>query len=164
MSETMTRSGLVDLINAKGGAFPVGLLTKTQPKVRKTGNPYPEISRVTRRNMFLGASYESCVNNKQERQGGERDFEAESLPWGEHRGRFLIEHKGKTYLAAYPVASGCHGEDKWITPDGVEVDFSVVEPFLPKSNEPKSGVAWRTIALENILEVSLDGRTITLVG
>jgi len=160
--KTMTRTGLVELLNARGGCFPVGILTKTQPKVRKTNNPNPEICRLTRRNVILGAAYESCVNNLQERQGGERSFESEPLPWGQHQGRFMIENKGKLYLAAYPVASGCKGEDKWLTPDGVEVDFSVVEPFLPKASDSKSGVAWRTFALENVLEITLDGETIAL--
>lgn len=158
----LTREALVEKLNARGGCCPVGLLTATEPRVRKTNNPHPVVIRVTRRNAFIGGSYENIVNNAQERRGEARDFEAESLPWGEHAGRFMITHKGETYLAYYPVATGCKGEDKWLTPDGVELDFSTVEPFLPKSDPPASGVAWRTVKLSNIKEIILDGETITL--
>lgn len=157
----MTREELVSHLNGRGGCTAVGLKTRTSPKLLKKNNPNPTLFRETRRNGFVGGSYESIVNNKQEREGGERDFEAKPLPWGEHAGRFFITHKGSTYLKLFPTATGCKGEDRWVTPDGVEVDFSVVEPFLPKSSSA-SGVEWRTIALTSIEEITVDGETITL--
>jgi hypothetical protein len=162
MNATMTRTELVDMLNERGGCTPVGILTRTQPRVRKTGNPNPVVFRITRRNGFVGGSYENIVNNKREREGGERDFEAEPLPWGQHAGRFFVEHKGKYYLKFYPQAAGCRGEDRWVTPDGVEVDLSVVQPFLPKPRKGGSGAEWRTIALSSIEEITLDGETVTL--
>ena len=165
MNETMSRNDLVGLLNGRGGCCPVGLLTRTSPKVRKTGNPNPEVFRITRRNGFVGGSYESIANNKQEREGGERDFEAMPLPWGEHAGRYFVAHKGQMYLKFYPMSSGCGGEDRWVTPDGVELDLSVVKPFLPEhKDEGRGGIPWRTIALTSIEEITVDGRTVSLVG
>lgn len=161
---TMTQAAFADLLNSRGGCTPVGLLTRTSPRVKKTGNPHPEVFRITRRNGFVGGDYESIANNKREREGGERDFEAEPLPWGQHQGRFFIEHKGNLYLKFFPTKSGCKGEDRWVTPDGVEIDLSVVEPFLPKARPNKSGTPWRTIALSSIEEITLDGETIALKG
>lgn len=161
--KTLTCNELVSFLNSRGGCCPVGLLTETEPKMLKTNNPNKDkrVVRVTRRNGFVGGSYENIVNNAQERQGEARNFEAEPLPWGEHAGRFFITHKGNMYLKFYPLASGCKGEDRWLV-DGVEVDLSVVEPFLPKSGESKSGVPWRTIGLQNVKEITLDGETIAL--
>ena len=46
----------------------------------------------------IGANYENAVNNRTE----EREFVAESLPWGEWmRPNYLISHKGNVYLRAY---------------------------------------------------------------
>jgi hypothetical protein len=166
MSEKqMTRSELVNLLNSRGGCCPVGLLTETEPALKKTGNPNKgkKVVRVTRRNGFVGGSYESIVNNAQEREGEARNFEAMPLPWGEHRGRFFIEHKGQMYLKFFPLKSGCNGEDRWEV-DGVAVDFSVIEPFLTKPSDSRSGVPWRVITLTNVKEVSLDGDVIRLVG
>lgn len=166
MSEKqMTRSEFAAHLNQRGGCTPVGLLTETEPVLRKKDNPNKDkkVVRITRRNGFVGGSYESIVNNLQEKQGGERTFEAEPLPWGRHLNRFFIEHKGVLYLKFFPLASGCNGEDRWEV-DGVAVDFSVIEPFLPKTSESKSGVAWRVITLTNVKEVSLDGDVIRLVG
>jgi len=161
---TMTRQAFADLLNERGGCSPVGMLTRTEPRVRKTNNPNPKVVRITRRNGFVGGSYENIANNKREREGGERDFEAESLPWGEHAGRFFIAHKGNLYLKFYPLASGCKGEERWETPDGVEVDLTVIQPFLPKARPGKSGTPWRTIGLNSIEEITLDGETIALKG
>ena len=50
----------------------------------------------------IGASYENAVNNRIE----EKDFVAETLPWGEWlRPNYLIGHKGATYLRAYKCKS-----------------------------------------------------------
>jgi len=107
--------------------------------------------------------YENIANNAKERRGEERDFEAEPLPWGQHAGRFFIEHKGNLYLKFFPTKSGCKGEDRWEI-DGIEVDLTVIKPFLPKARPNKSGTPWRTIALNSIEEITLDGETIALKG
>lgn len=162
---TMTQADFADLLNRRGGCTPVGLLTRTSPRMLKRGNPNANarVERVTRRNGFIGGDYESIANNARERKGEARDFEAEPLPWGQHAGRFFIEHKGNLYLKFFPTKSGCKGEDRWEI-DGVEVDLTVIKPFLPKASPNKSGTPWRTIALSSIEEITLDGERIALKG
>lgn len=49
-------------------------------------------------------SYENAVNNRLERQGDERTFEAQGLPFGQwFIPNFLIAHKGEMYLRFYLV-------------------------------------------------------------
>lgn len=162
---TMTRDEFARLLSERTGAFAVGLKTRTEPRVRKTNNPNPTVVRVTRRNGFLGGDFESCTNNLRERQGGERDFTAQPLPWGEHLNRYLIGHKGALYLKVFPVATGCKGEDRWETPEGKALDFDAeVKPFLPETKQDENKAAWRTIALKSIEEVTMDGAVITLTA
>jgi hypothetical protein len=151
------REDFVALLSSKVGAFPVGIVTQTEPKMRKTGNPFLGAVRTTRRNVFLGGNYESIVNNAKERAGESRDFEAGSLPWGTAVNRFLIENKGKLYLRYFPVVNGAKGEDKW-TLNGEEIPVEKVQPFLYESAPSNgAGVEWRTVALENVKTVQMDG-------
>lgn len=49
-------------------------------------------------------SYENAVNNRLEKQGDERAFEAQGLPFGQwFVPNFLISHKGEMYLRFYLV-------------------------------------------------------------
>lgn len=49
-------------------------------------------------------SYQNAVNNRLEKQGGERIFEAQRLPFGQwFVQNFLIAHKGEMYLRFYLV-------------------------------------------------------------
>jgi len=164
MHIVMSRKDFAEMLAKRTGAFPAGMLTKTQPKVRKTGNPFPNIVRTTRRNVFLGGSYESIVNNAQERQGGERDFTAQELPWGKAVNRFFIAHKDRLYLRYFPVASNCKGEETWTTSEGIQVPYEAIQPFLAESKPSNEvGVSWRTVALDNVHEVTMDGDEIALV-
>jgi len=62
------------------------------------------ITKRTEVRVQMRYSYENAVNNHIERNGGERDFKALSLPWGqwvEGCENLLIEHKGNYYLRMY---------------------------------------------------------------
>lgn len=155
--QIIKREDFAALLSSKVGAFPVGMVTVTEPKMRKTGNPYIGVTRTTRRNVFLGGSYESIVNNKLQKDGGSRSFVADPLPWGTAVNRFLIENKGKLYLRYFPVVNGAKGEDKW-TLNGEEIPVEKVQPFLYESAPSNgAGVEWRTVALENVKTVQMDG-------
>lgn len=55
----------------------------------------------------LKYSYENAVNNRLEKQGDERLFEAKGLPFGEwFIPNFLIAHKGEMYLRFYTFKGG----------------------------------------------------------
>ena len=52
-------------------------------------------------------SYENAVNNRIEKQGGERNFVAQGLPFGQwFVPNFLISHKGEMYLRFYTFKGG----------------------------------------------------------
>ena len=52
-------------------------------------------------------SYENAVNNRLEKQGGERNFKAQGLPFGEwFIPNFLIAHRGEMYIRFYTFKGG----------------------------------------------------------
>lgn len=79
--------------------MPVGLLTETDAKARKTGNPFGVITKRVRSVGFVGANYAKSVNRESERQGGSVDFVAKPRPWGQWViPNKLATHKGGFYL------------------------------------------------------------------
>lgn len=160
MKTVITKQDFAGLLRERGGAFPVSILTRTEPKLKKKGNPYADrgVVRITKRNGFVGGDYESIANNKREKDGGERDFEAASLPWGRHLDRFFIEHREALYLKFFPIRAAVEGVDEWQTSDGQPVPFDAIAPFLPKREPNESGIQWRAISLRNIIEATLNGQ------
>lgn len=67
------------------GTFGIVIETETEPRMRKTDNPY--FGRVTKRsrivNVAIGYDYENVVNNRREREGKAADFVADK-PKGKH--------------------------------------------------------------------------------
>lgn len=67
------------------GTFGIVIECETEPRMRKTDNPY--FGRVTKRsrivNVAIGYDYENVVNNRREREGKATDFVADK-PKGKH--------------------------------------------------------------------------------
>lgn len=167
------------LLNYKGSTF-ITLVTATEPKMNqkhretKALNPFlgKRVRRMAERHCILGASYENAVNNRRasEEHPEAGSFKAESL-WsgaGEHveGSRNVVRHKitGKLYLVFYPHREGSVIQDTW-TVNGIEIQPSELAPYLPpvsegsKRQETERAVAWRTVALENVVQVTIYGET-----
>lgn len=172
----VTQAQLQSLLSTYSGF--ISMVTGTTPKMnlkhRETKAPNPfmdaKVLRTATRLGLVGASYEIAVNNRREEEhhalAGE--FKAESL-WngkGEHISKSLCRHTetGKVYAVFYPRRENAVLEDAW-TVNGEKVEEEVLSPYLcPVSNgskrqETKTPVAWRTIALESIISVTLRGET-----
>ncbi len=55
----------------------------------------------------LNYDYQTAVNNRLQKQGGERTFNALSLPWGQWEvANKVITHKGERYLRFYTFKGG----------------------------------------------------------
>lgn len=69
----------------KNGTFGVVITTETEPRMRKTNNPYfGRVRKVTRlTNVAIGYGYENVVNAHLDREGKTADFEADK-PKGKH--------------------------------------------------------------------------------
>jgi len=157
----VTQAQFADLLDEFGGCAPITLSTDTQPSLKKTGNPYRDqtVRRIARSNGFVGGTYESIANNKREKAGGDRDFEARSLPWGQHAGRYLIEHKGNFYLKFFPRAT----IDEQYVADEKPIPRSAIEEFLPKPRENRGGVPWITLKLASIRFVTFNTKSYELI-
>jgi hypothetical protein len=181
--KTITTSALSALLlDLKGASF-VRVVTATEPKmnqkhrVTKVANPFmgKRVLRTASRHGMLGASYENVVQNRRDAEDHPMAFRAEAL-WngaGEHveGSKVVVRHRttGKQYLVFYPHRESSVMQDAW-TVDGTEVAVRELSPYLPPApqgsgrQEVENPVAWRTIALDNILSLQMNGETYTVEG
>lgn len=152
--KTLSVSEFKALAASVPGAAKVKLITLTVPAMNKTDNPFfGRLLKLSHVSGTIGSSYENTVNNQLGREEKPLDFDAQARAYGEHNGKALIEHKGKSYLAI----SVEHTGKPIFFCDGKQIEKSAVESYLKKSAPPKTQenldkkVIYRNYTLENIL-------------
>lgn len=148
------------LAGIRGATFAT-LVTKTNARLRKTGNPFGDVSKISRVNVTLGFQYEAAVNRQRVREGAEADFEAMPRQWGERiPGTVLVTHKGKCYLETKVERTF---DTKYFTAEGKELSADDVRPFLPPKGESRQEcekeIIVRDYALDSIWSLVMKGET-----
>lgn len=176
--DTLTHAKLIERITASKGVLIIGLLALVDCRAKKTDNPYGVIYKQIRAVGFVGADYQSAVNNEAIRQEQSATFEAESLPWGSWLiPNKIITHNGNFYLRTQttpgnrrvqPARVICYRDasGKYLARDDIK-------PFLPVARESAKQQAqtgmdktvWvRTYAFDSIQRIRIAGRTYALKG
>jgi hypothetical protein len=171
MSATMTRDQLVDTLRDRRGAFFVTVTAETDPRMRKTGNPYVGAVKRSVVNGLLNWIYENAVNRQRIREnqpfdgaGEVEHFTPHPRKWGTRLKRAdgtitpLVEHKGQFYLELKVERS--LGHEYRLA--GKVLDRSLVEPFLPDREEGarqevENPVILRDYSVENVQQITMDG-------
>lgn len=157
--KALTATGLVALLSEVKGATFATLITETDARLRKGGNPFGPVRKVSRVNVTLGFQYEAAVNRQRTREGSEADFEAKPRQWGVRKpGTMLVEHKGKVYLETKVERSLSH---VYLTASGQELTDEEVAPFLPAKGasrqEVEREILVRDYDLESIRSLAFGG-------
>ncbi len=171
MSATMTRDELVSTLLTRKGAFFATIVAETDPRMRKTGNPYVGAMKISRVNGLFNWIYENAVNRQRIRENQPLDsagevehFTPEPRKWGTRLKRAdgtvtpLVEHKGKHYLEMKVERS--LGYEYRLS--GATLDPKAVEAFLPERKEGarqevENPVILRDYAVDSIQQITLDG-------
>jgi hypothetical protein len=172
----LTHSQLVALIEATQGAAIVGLQALTDTRAKRTGNPFSLIEKRIRAVAFVGADYQSAVNNEAARQGGTTNFETEELPWGKWLIKNkIIVHNGEYYLRTQSTPGNRRVQPARVldyVADGYKTTLEAVKKFLPESKESakqqvatgiKKTVWVRTYKFNSIEKIRVNGETFQLV-
>ena len=133
----------------------VTIVAETQPRMRKTDNPYA--GHVIKRSRVNGAIcwiYKNAVQKQLDKQEIDVEFQPQERKWGERlQGTPFVEHKGKLYLEMKVERSL---DSVYIdVRTGEEVDKEKLQPFL--QDPPDSVVVLRDYALENIKQIAMKG-------
>ena len=131
-------------------------IVKANKKGRESGSLFTEkfcgdVYRTYKEAGNFGISYENAVNNERAREGMEKDFVAETLPWGtwyDGGVNKIIEHKGEFYLRYFVNMNANSKSDKEVIyhyENGAELsdeEIDALEEFLPpKSKSNTQGTA-----------------------
>lgn len=144
----------------KKGVFGNKVVTITEPKLLKRGNPLigQEVKKVTfYSNIGLGISYQNTMNNKKERNGEERDFEAEK-PFGmswEHFPFILKSDKdpSQKYLRMQFYANTTAKSVYLINGKLATIsELEIIKQFTPKRNE-NSEIKVVSVKLQNVVKI-----------
>lgn len=139
----ITEAQLVDMLRQNKGATIVTIVTRTEPGMRKTGNPFVgKVVKISRVNGMLGFNYSNSVNRQLEREGEVADFVAQPRKWGIRiEGTPLVEHEGNFYVEMKVEKSLGH-RFEW-TDNGTILDDKAIEDmkaFMPiKSSSSSQG-------------------------
>jgi hypothetical protein len=98
----LTTSELVSALRENKGCEFATIVTDTSPAMRKTGNPFVGVRKISEINCVIGFDYSSCVNRQRTREEMEADFIAAPRQWGVRIDSKTVEHKGETYLSILP--------------------------------------------------------------
>ena len=168
---TMTKADLVSTLLTRKGAFFSTIVAETDPRMKKTGNPYVGATKISRVNGLFNWIYENAVNRQRCREeqpvdasGEVEHFTALPRKWGSRVTRDdgtvtpLVEHKGQFYLEMKVERSLGYEYRK----DGATLDPKAVEAFLPERKEGArqevdNPVILRDYSIESIRQITLDG-------
>jgi hypothetical protein len=163
---TLSKSELVEnLLQVRGAKFTT-IVSETDPRLKKTDNPYYGTKKIARVNGCINWIYQNAVNNQRMREGQPSDsdgtvefFTPEPRRWGSRiHGTPLVEHKGHYYLELKVQRS--LGYEYRL---GAEViDPSEIEPFIPKKTEGArqklaKPVILRDYSIISIRQITMDG-------
>ena len=146
------------------GAKMVTIVTETEPKMRKTNNPYAEnITKRVMQNVVINFDYKKRVNRQLLKEGKQETFTPKPRKWGERiAGTCMIFHNNQVYVEIAP--NGRPQSVEYFTIDNhTPVAKSELIQFLqePNSNAEHQGVEkeiiLRDIKVSNIKELKYKG-------
>ena len=154
------------------GVFGIVIIAKTEPRMRKTNNPYfGRVQKVTRlANVAVGYNYENVVNNRLEQEGkGQLHFTAQK-PNGKswvkgYENLFLVADKdGTTEYLRTTMRRNTKGTSMYLVDGRTATDAEVAEikTFIQSSAKPTNQglddgdeVIVRDYKVENIVSIQL---------
>lgn len=149
--KTITKKELIDMVNDIKGVTFVSVLVHSEPKMRKTDNPYLGATKVVTLSGAIGFDYQNSVNLQLGRENKDTDFVAQPRSWGTHEKNW-ITHKGNYYLSVKVQGTS----DSDFIYEGNKINKDILEPFLYESKKPHTqealdtAVTVRDVKIDNI--------------
>lgn len=98
-SEVISQDAAIKILQeAEKGTPKTTFTAMTEPKCRKTNNPFLPVRKIVQATMNLGASYQNYMDKKMEKIGGEVPYEVGPRSFGEHASKVIIEYNGNYYV------------------------------------------------------------------
>ena len=131
---------------------------ESEPRMRKTGNPFMGVTKSVTLNGLLGSKYSNIVNNQLGREDKNLDFQAQRPAWFEYLtdSKVLGTNRNKPMETIY-LAMKVQGSSTPIYRlNGQDIPVQDLREFLYDSTKPHTQsnldteVVWRTVKLSSI--------------
>jgi len=170
---TLSEADLIAKLSSLRGAKFITFVARTDCRLKKTGNSFGRVWKVSRVNVCVNFLYNEGVLRRLEKEGKSPDDfhrgESWHCPIFSEDGKLtpLCQHKttGEFYVRCQLIAKV--GESSYFTDDNVEVTEEEIAPYLPKkSTYANQGLdnplIFLTYSLASIKEITCDGNTQTV--
>lgn len=176
----MTESQFLEYLNNVKGCQFVNVIALTDADMNKgrgkNKNPYyGRVKKFTITRMQFGYNYVNAVNNRLEKEGKERTYTGEKLPWGKWETfNKIIKHDGAYYIRTYNVPK--HIGHTCYFLDGERLTCEQVEeikPFLKEDSfsqkqaeaglEEERQVKPKNYKFSSLVGITINGVRITLI-
>jgi hypothetical protein len=147
------------LIESNGSCQFVSLISETEPSMRKTGNPFLGVKKLSNRTGLINANFVSSVRRKMVAAGMDPDEYVPGSTWQE----MVRDSNGKAtpvstdkktgqkfYLRFFP-----HKTKSIFVLDGKQIDKKDLKPFLTVSKTADFKPIFNTIEIRNIKEMKV---------
>lgn len=133
-------SSLMTMVMNLIGCVFAHLTTETTVKIPKKYGISGVVTKVVSKVVQLNYSYENAVNNRLEREGKDRDFTAQSLPWGVwFVTNKIIAHKGKFYLRYYDYNNNVLNKAYFVNGEpATDEQLAIIKEYEKASNKPSN--------------------------
>ena len=149
---------LVTALRQNKGCEIATIITNTEPTMRKTGNPFVGLRKISEMNCMIGFDYQSCVNRQRTREEIEAEFIAQPRKWGQRVDTKTVEHKGETYLSILPqrcLSTVYKLGDRII--DKAELSPWLNEPSHSETQGTEKEVVYRDVKITNVKQIKFRG-------
>jgi hypothetical protein len=169
--KSITRTELVNrLRETDASASFVSIQAETDPRMRKTNNPFAGsvVKRATSRGL-INFHYGNAVNNQREREGIEEEFNAQPRRWGTRIEKTpLIEHNGAFYIEV--KVEGVVDAPTFINVEsGEEIAKETLQEWLPARSKPttqgtEKEIMVRDFKVDSITQINMYGEEFEVVN
>ena len=162
--QTISTAVLIAKLMAVKGARFLTITTETEPKMRKTNNPYfGNVVKRSTANVTMNFSYENAVNNQRVREGNGQDFVAQPRKWGEKiPGTCFVTHNNQMYMEVKYNAAPSNIE-YFLKSTGETIAKDMLTTWLQESNSNaehqgvEKEIVLRDVKLVNVKELKMNG-------
>ncbi len=165
----ITRANLISgLMEQKGSKF-ITIVTETEPRMRKTGNPFVGATKVSRVNGRINANYDNNVLARLAKEGKDASEFTRGESWHEAITRadgsmtpFCAHKKTGAIYLRFVLENAI--DSHYFDATGVEIDKAAINPFLYESNYSNQGlgdnpVMFLVYSMESVKALTIDGMT-----
>ena len=163
IQKKITRAQLTKILMVIKGAKFGTVTIETEPKMRKTNNPY--FGNVIKRsscNYCMGFNYTNSVNNQLKKENKEQTFVAQPRKWGERiDGTCLVLHQNNLYLELKPTGKP-QSTEFFLISDNSQIEKDTIQDFLQEPNHSTiqgtdKEILVRDVKVSNIKEIKING-------